>query len=51
MYKIGLVEDEKDLNKLITSYLEKEEYEVVSFTKGQDALDFIDNNNDIQLWR
>ncbi|MBQ9023924.1 MAG: response regulator transcription factor [Bacilli bacterium] len=50
MYKIGLVEDEKDLNKLITSYLEKEEYEVVSFTKGQDALDFIDNNNDIQLW-
>lgn len=50
MYKIGLVEDEKDLNKLITSYLEKEEYEVVSFTKGKDALDFIDNNNDIQLW-
>ena len=50
MYKIGLVEDEKDLNKLIKSYLEKEDYDVVSFTKGKDALDFIDNNNDIQLW-
>ena len=50
MYKIALVEDEKDLNKLIKNYLEKEDYEVVSFTKGQDALDFIEENNDIQLW-
>ena len=50
MYKIGLVEDEINLNKLIKSYLEKEDYEVVSFTKGMDALDYIDNNNDINLW-
>ena len=50
MYKIALVEDEKDLNKLIKSYLEKENYEVVSFTKGQDALDFIDEENNAQLW-
>ncbi|MBO6145554.1 MAG: response regulator transcription factor [Bacilli bacterium] len=50
MYKIGLVEDEKDLNKLLTSYLEKEDYEVVSFTKGEDALSFIDNEDEIQLW-
>ncbi len=50
MYKIALVEDEKDLNKLLKNYLEKEGYEVVSFTKGQDALTFIDENDDIQLW-
>lgn len=50
MYKIGLVEDEKDLNKLLTNYLEKEDYEVKSFTKGEDALSFIENNEDIQLW-
>ncbi len=50
MYRIGLVEDEKDLNKLLTSYLEKEDYEVVSFTKGEDALSFIDNEDEIQLW-
>ncbi len=50
MYKIGLVEDELDLNKLIRNYLEKEDYEVVSFTKGQDALDYIEKDNNIHLW-
>ena len=50
MYKIALVEDEKDLNKLLKNYLENEGYEVESFTKGQDALTFIEENNDIQLW-
>lgn len=50
MYKICLVEDEKSLNSLITSYLEKEQYEVISFTKGQDALDYIDKDAHINLW-
>ena len=50
MYKIGLVEDELDLNKLIKSYLEKEGYDVVTFTKGADVLSFIDKENEIQLW-
>ena len=50
MYKIGLVEDEIALNNLLKSYLEKEEYEVYTFTKGQDALDFIENNENINLW-
>lgn len=50
MYKIALVEDEKDLNKLLKNYLEKEGYEVYSFTKGADALSFIEENDDIQLW-
>ena len=50
MYKIGLVEDELDLNKLIKNYLQKEQWEVVSFTKGQDALDYIEKDNNIHLW-
>lgn len=50
MYKIGLVEDEKALNDLIKTYLENEKYEVITFTKGQDTLDFIDKDNNIQLW-
>lgn len=41
MYKICLVEDEKSLNNLITSYLNKEGYEVISFTKGSDAINYL----------
>ena len=36
MYKVGLVEDEEALNKLIKNYLEKEDFIVETFTKGQD---------------
>lgn len=39
MYKICLVEDEKDLSRLVKSYLEKENYEVTCYEKGQDVLD------------
>ena len=48
MYKIALFEDEIDLNNLIKTYLEKNDYEVVSYTKGIDAINNI--NNDINLW-
>jgi len=48
MYKIALVEDEIDLNNLIKTYLEKNNYEVVSYTKGIDAINNI--NDDIHLW-
>lgn len=48
MYKIALVEDEIDLNKLIKTYLEKADYEVISYTKGIDAINNI--NDDINLW-
>ena len=48
MYKIALVEDEIDLNNLIKTYLEKNDYEVVSYTKGIDAINNI--NEDINLW-
>ena len=48
MYKIALVEDEIDLNNLIKTYLEKNNYEVISYTKGIDAINNI--NEDIHLW-
>ncbi len=50
MYKIGLVEDEESLNKLIKNYLEKEDFEIISFTKGQDAIDYINSDSSVQLW-
>lgn len=48
MYKICLVEDEKNLNDLIKSYLERENYEVVSYYNGKDALNHTKDNFD--LW-
>jgi len=49
MYKICLVEDEKNLNSLIKSYLEKEGYEVISCYNGRDAIDKI-QDIEIKLW-
>ena len=48
MYKICLVEDEKNLNDLIKSYLEREGYEVVQYYNGIDALNRAADNAD--LW-
>lgn len=47
MYKICLVEDEKNLNNLIVTYLKKANYDVVSFTKGNDAINY---NEKVDLW-
>ena len=49
MYKICLVEDEKNLNSLIKSYLEKEGYEVISCYNGCDAIDKI-QDTEIKIW-
>lgn len=49
MYKICLVEDEIDLNNLIKSYLERENYEVVNFYKGEVAYDYI-GKDVVHLW-
>lgn len=49
MYRICLVEDEVDLNNLIKSYLERENYEVVNFYNGEDAVDYIGKET-IHLW-
>ena len=48
MYKICLVEDEKNLNNLIKSYLERENYEVISYYNGKEALNHTKDNFD--LW-
>lgn len=48
MYTISLVEDEVDLSNLIKTYLEKAGYQVVCFTRGCDALEYIGNK--VDLW-
>lgn len=49
MYKICLVEDEKDLNNLITAYLKKSGYEVINCYSGMEAIKNI-GDIDIKLW-
>ena len=48
MFTICFVEDEINLSNLIQTYLERSGYEVVAFTKGQDAIDYIGNK--VDLW-
>jgi len=48
MKKIILVEDEKDLNSLLKTYLEKAGYEVITYLNGEDAIKNIDT--DAHLW-
>ena len=48
MYNIALVEDEKDLNDLIKTYLEKEGFNVTSYYNGDTAIK--DSNKDYHLW-
>ena len=50
MRKICLVEDELSLQNLLKSYLEKEGYEVFSYSKGQDVLDLINRNEKFDLY-
>lgn len=39
MYRICLVEDERNLNNLVKTYLEKEGYEVIQCFNGKDAME------------
>lgn len=48
MYTIVLVEDERDLNSLIKTYLEKAGYKVISFLNGEDAIK--NTNIEANLW-
>lgn len=48
MYNICLVEDEKDLNHLIKSYLEREQYVVTTYFTGGEAIEHVADNFD--LW-
>lgn len=48
MYNINIVEDEKHLNQLVTSYLKKEGYQVKSYLLGEEAIKYIEES--IHLW-
>lgn len=48
MYKICLVEDETSLATVVKMYLEKAGYDVVTFTNGNDAINYI--GNDVDVW-
>ena len=48
MYTIVLVEDERDLNSLIRTYLEKAGYNVISYYNGEEALK--NTNIKAHLW-
>ncbi|QAA34223.1 MULTISPECIES: response regulator transcription factor [Clostridium] len=47
-YKIFLVEDDKNLNSVLCSYLVREGFEVVSFHNGEEAIESIDKSP--HLW-
>lgn len=47
MYKICLVEDQKDLAVLLSNYLTKAGYEVIVLSKGKDAIEYISK---VSLW-
>ncbi len=49
MYTVCFVEDEKDLSNLIKTYLEKAGYEVICFSKGQEAINYIGNKVDVWI--
>ena len=49
MYTVCFVVDEKDLSNLIKTYLEKAGYEVICFTKGQEAINYIGNKVDVWI--
>lgn len=48
MYNICYVEDEADLSILIKTYLEKAGYNVITFSNGNDAINYIGNK--VDLW-
>ncbi|WDV47247.1 response regulator transcription factor [Clostridiaceae bacterium M8S5] len=48
MYRINLLEDEKNLNDLLTFHLQNEGWQIQSFIRGLDALEHI--NDDVDLW-
>lgn len=49
MYNVCLVEDELDLSNLVKMYLERAGYNVIQFTKGSDAINYIDKEK-VHIW-
>ncbi len=50
MFHVFLVEDEKNLNELLVSYLRKESWDVTSFLGGGEALIAIQRGDKPHLW-
>ena len=48
MYKVAIVEDEKNLAMLVEKYLKNEGYDVLVFNNGENAMEGIDDS--IHLW-
>lgn len=48
MYTVCLVEDEVALANIVKTYLERAGYNVICFTTGQEAIDYIGNK--VHLW-
>ena len=48
MYTICLVEDETALASIVKTYLERAGYNVICFTKGSEAIDYI--GKEVHLW-
>lgn len=48
MYTVCLVEDEEALSNVVKLYLEKAGYQVICFSKGNDAISYIGNK--VDLW-
>lgn len=49
MYTVCLVEDEIALSNIVKVYLERAGYEVICFSKGSDAINYIGNKVDIWI--
>ena len=49
MYTVCLVEDELALSNIVKAYLERAGYEVICFSKGSEAIDYIGNKVDIWI--
>ena len=49
MYTVCLVEDEIALSNIVKAYLERAGYEVICFSKGSEAIDYIGNKVDIWI--
>lgn len=49
MYTVCLVEDEIALSNIVKVYLERAGYEVICFSKGSEAIDYIGNKVDIWI--
>ena len=49
MKKILICDDEKEILEVLQIYLEREGYEVIKAYDGKEAIDIVENDNDVAL--